>query len=207
MRVSAISSSSVPHQAKHLMVLPSWTSNMTTKSIKYAPAPWARHASRMLSTKQESARPHTSSPKNADNACTATIAPSKSHPEKPSSSGLGVVQELKQDDECSLMTTRPRPSTDNGPGGEATFSVLKRKFGLHRLRRRTKDRVTLSIFLAAAALNVLRMHNWLAGGLLYPQFSKNNAFWYIFFALWASISRVRPNFWSHGRHMLAHASR
>ena len=57
-------------------------------------------------------------------------------------------------------------------GGESAFSVAKRKLGLNRLRRRGQEKATLSIFLAATALNVLRMHNWLVWCLLFLQFSK-----------------------------------
>lgn len=57
-------------------------------------------------------------------------------------------------------------------GGESAFSVAKRKLGLNRLRRRGREQATLSIFLAATALNVLRMHNWLAWCLLFLQFPK-----------------------------------
>ena len=88
-------------------------------------------------------------------------------------------------------------------GGEATFSVVKQKLGLHRLRRRTKARVTLSIFLAAAALNVLRMHNWLAGGHLCPKFLKIYALRHHFFAFWILISRVQSIFWSNTRFRVA----
>lgn len=62
-------------------------------------------------------------------------------------------------------------------GGESSFSVVKIKLGLDRLRRRTKSRTTLSIFLAAAALNILRTHNWVSGGHFCPDFSKIKAFW------------------------------
>lgn len=47
-------------------------------------------------------------------------------------------------------------------GGESVFSVMKRSMGLNRLRRRGQDKVTLSIFLAATAMNVLRVHRWMA---------------------------------------------
>jgi hypothetical protein len=57
-------------------------------------------------------------------------------------------------------------------GGESAFSVAKRKLGLNRLRRRGQENATLSIFLAATALNVLRMHHWLTWLLLFLQFSK-----------------------------------
>jgi len=73
-------------------------------------------------------------------------------------------------------------------GGEATFSVAKRKLGLHRLRRRTKNRATLSIFLAAAALNILRMHNWVSGGHFCPNLSNIQAFWRQILTLWSRIS-------------------
>lgn len=56
-------------------------------------------------------------------------------------------------------------------GGESVFSVLKRKLGLTRLRRRGREKATLSIFLAATAMNVLRMHNWLARCLFSMLFS------------------------------------
>ncbi len=61
-------------------------------------------------------------------------------------------------------------------GGESAFSVAKRKLGLNRLRRRGREKATLSIFLAATALNVLRMHNWLAWCLFSLQFSKISRF-------------------------------
>jgi IS5 family transposase len=61
-------------------------------------------------------------------------------------------------------------------GGESAFSVAKRKLGLNRLRRRGQEKATLSIFLAATALNVLRMHNWLVWRLFSLQFSKISRF-------------------------------
>jgi len=61
-------------------------------------------------------------------------------------------------------------------GGEAAFSIAKRKLGLKRLRRRGLANTTLSVILAATALNILRMHLWLAGGPLGTQLSKNKAF-------------------------------
>jgi hypothetical protein len=57
-------------------------------------------------------------------------------------------------------------------GGESAFSVAKRKLGLNRLRRRGREKATLSIFLAATALNVLRMHNWLVWCLFFLHFSR-----------------------------------
>lgn len=57
-------------------------------------------------------------------------------------------------------------------GGESVFSVMKRSMGLNRLRRRGQDKVTLSIFLAATAMNVLRMHQWMAWCQLLLHFSK-----------------------------------
>lgn len=56
-------------------------------------------------------------------------------------------------------------------GGESVFSVMKRKLGLTRLRRRGREKATLSIFLAATAMNVLRMHNWMAWCLFSMLFS------------------------------------
>jgi len=61
-------------------------------------------------------------------------------------------------------------------GGESAFSVVKRKLGLNRLRRRGQEKATLSIFLAATALNVLRMHNWLVWCLFSLHFSKISRF-------------------------------
>ncbi len=46
-------------------------------------------------------------------------------------------------------------------GGESPMSTLKNKMGLRRSRRRGREKVTLAVFMAATALNVLRMHNWL----------------------------------------------
>ncbi len=60
-------------------------------------------------------------------------------------------------------------------GGEAAFSIVKRKLGLKRLRRRGLANTTLSVILAATALNILRMHLWLAGGPGSTQLSKNKA--------------------------------
>ncbi len=60
-------------------------------------------------------------------------------------------------------------------GGEAAFSIVKRKLGLKRLRRRGMANTTLSVILAATALNILRMHLWLVKGPLGTQFSKNKA--------------------------------
>lgn len=61
-------------------------------------------------------------------------------------------------------------------GGESASSVAKRKLGLNRQRRRGREKVTLSIFLAATALNILRMHNWLVWCLFSLQFSKISGF-------------------------------
>lgn len=46
-------------------------------------------------------------------------------------------------------------------GGESPMSTLKNKMGLKRSRRRGREKVTLAVFMAATALNVLRMHRWL----------------------------------------------
>jgi hypothetical protein len=46
-------------------------------------------------------------------------------------------------------------------GGEAPMSILKSKMGLARIRRRGRRKVTLSVFLAATGLNVLRTHQWI----------------------------------------------
>jgi hypothetical protein len=46
-------------------------------------------------------------------------------------------------------------------GGESPMFVLKNKMGLKRSRRRGREKVTLAVFMAATALNVLRMHQWL----------------------------------------------
>lgn len=46
-------------------------------------------------------------------------------------------------------------------GGEAPMSILKNKMGLSRIRRRGRAKTTLSVYLAATALNVLRAHQWL----------------------------------------------
>jgi len=46
-------------------------------------------------------------------------------------------------------------------GGEATNSVLKNSLGLERIRRRGHAKTTLMVFMAAAALNVRRTHQWL----------------------------------------------
>jgi len=76
-------------------------------------------------------------------------------------------------------------------GGESAFSVAKRKLGLNRLRRRGRDKATLSIFLAATALNVLRMHHWLVWCLLFLQFSKISSLWVCFRGLKFSFSPNR----------------
>jgi IS5 family transposase len=70
-------------------------------------------------------------------------------------------------------------------GGESAFSVTKRKLGLNRLRRRGREKATLSIFLAATALNVLRMHHWLVWSLFSNQFSKISGF-----LMWIQCLRV-----------------
>ena len=72
-------------------------------------------------------------------------------------------------------------------GGESSFSVVKIKLGLDRLRRRTKSQSTLSIFLAATALNILRTHNWVSGGHFCPYFSKIKAFWRQILIFWHRI--------------------
>jgi hypothetical protein len=41
------------------------------------------------------------------------------------------------------------------------MSILKNKMGLSRIRRRGRIKITLAVFLAATALNVLRTHQWL----------------------------------------------
>lgn len=46
-------------------------------------------------------------------------------------------------------------------GGEAPMSILKNKMGLFRIRRRGNAKTTLTVYLAAAALNVLRAYQWL----------------------------------------------
>ena len=69
-------------------------------------------------------------------------------------------------------------------GGEAAFSIVKRKLGLKRLRRRGMANTILSVILAATALNILRMHLWLAKGPLGTQLSK----------LKASLSQFYPIF-------------
>lgn len=46
-------------------------------------------------------------------------------------------------------------------GAEAPMSILKNKMGLTRIRRRGRLKITLAVFLAATALNVLRTHQWL----------------------------------------------
>lgn len=46
-------------------------------------------------------------------------------------------------------------------GGEAPMSILKNKMGLSRIRRRGLAKTTLTVYLAATALNVLRAHQWL----------------------------------------------
>lgn len=76
-------------------------------------------------------------------------------------------------------------------GGESAFSVAKRKLGLNRLRRRSQEKATLSIFLAATALNVLRMHNWLAWCLFLLQFSKISRFLVFFRSLKFSFFPIR----------------
>jgi len=60
-------------------------------------------------------------------------------------------------------------------GGEAAFSIVKRKLSLKRLRRRGMANTALSVILAATALNILRMHLWVAKGPLGTQLSKNKA--------------------------------
>jgi hypothetical protein len=76
-------------------------------------------------------------------------------------------------------------------GGESAFSVAKRKLGLNRLRRRGQEKATLSIFLAATALNVLRMHNWLLWCLFSFQFSKISRFLVFFRSQKFSFSPIR----------------
>lgn len=76
-------------------------------------------------------------------------------------------------------------------GGESAFIVAKRKLGLNHLRRRRRDTATLSIFLAATALNALRMHNWLAWCLFSPQFSKISRFLVFFRSLKFSFFQIR----------------
>ena len=49
----------------------------------------------------------------------------------------------------------------SGYGGEVPFSILKNKMGLSRIRRRGHAKTTLSVLLAATALNILRTHQWL----------------------------------------------
>lgn len=82
-------------------------------------------------------------------------------------------------------------------GGESAFSVAKRKLGLNRLRRRGQEKATLSIFLAATALNVLRMHHWLVWSLLFLQFSKISSPWMCFRGLKVSFftnrMKIFPN--------------
>lgn len=60
-----------------------------------------------------------------------------------------------EDDESVKKLFRQRS------GGEAPMSILKNKMGLSRIRRRGRAKTTLSVFLAATALNVLRAHQWL----------------------------------------------
>jgi len=76
-------------------------------------------------------------------------------------------------------------------GGESAFSVAKSKLGLNRLRRRGREKATLSIFLAATALNVLRMHNWLVWCLFSLQFSKISRFLEFFQSLRFSSHPIR----------------
>ena len=61
-------------------------------------------------------------------------------------------------------------------GGEAAFSIAKRRLGLKRLRRRGLANTTLSVILAATALNILRMLLWLARGPGSTSVSKSKAF-------------------------------
>ncbi len=41
------------------------------------------------------------------------------------------------------------------------MSILKNKMGLSRVRIRGRLKITLAVFLASTALNVLRTHQWL----------------------------------------------
>lgn len=82
-------------------------------------------------------------------------------------------------------------------GGESAFSVAKRKLGLNRLRRRGQEKATLSIFLAATALNVLRLHNWLAWCLFFLQFSKISRFLMLFRSLRFSFLPIRTKIFRH----------
>jgi hypothetical protein len=76
-------------------------------------------------------------------------------------------------------------------GGESAFSVAKRKLGLNKLRRRGQKKATLSIFLAATALNVLRMHNWLVWCLFSLQSSKISRFLVFFRSMKFSFFPIR----------------
>lgn len=61
-------------------------------------------------------------------------------------------------------------------GGEAAFSLSKRILGLERTRRRGFTKNKMVIVLAATALNVLRMYNWLIIPDNLRQFSMNKHF-------------------------------
>jgi hypothetical protein len=62
---------------------------------------------------------------------------------------------------------------------------------LNRLRRRGQEKATLSIFLAATALNVLRMHNWLVWCLFSLEFSMISLLLVFFRSLKVSFFPIR----------------
>jgi hypothetical protein len=85
-------------------------------------------------------------------------------------------------------------------GGESAFSVAKRKLGLNRLRRRGQENATLSIFLVATALEVLRMHSWLVWCPFSLQFSKISSLLMCFRGLEFSFFPNRANRMKMFRH-------
>jgi hypothetical protein len=73
-------------------------------------------------------------------------------------------------------------------GGEAPFSIAKRVLGLERTRRRGFARNKMVIFLAATALNVLRMHLWVhLPGKLHRFFIILRNFWLNFVHFWQKV--------------------
>jgi hypothetical protein len=79
-------------------------------------------------------------------------------------------------------------------GGEAPFSIAKRVLGLERTRRRGLAKNKMVIFLAATALNVLRMHLWVhLPGNLHQFFMTLRNFWLNFVQFWQKVM-VENNF-------------
>jgi len=93
-----------------------------------------------------------------------------------------------EEDEATKSLYRQRA------GGEAAFSLSKRVLGLERTRRRGFAKNKMVIVLAATALNVLRMHNYVLNPDNLYKISRNIRFlWSNFTFLWKSI-RLRVNF-------------